>query len=77
MSQENIENYATFLSERELTLNINGPPAPLNGQLMEKVNHYNCTKKDRFSMGPSVKSEGFVSDATKFTFLDALHMCYG
>ena len=27
MSQENIENYATFLSERELTLNINGPPA--------------------------------------------------
>ena len=24
---------------------LDGPPAPLNSQLMEKVNHYNCTKK--------------------------------
>ena len=34
---------------------LDGPPAPLNSQLMEKVNHYNCTKKIDFSMGPSVK----------------------
>ena len=34
---------------------FDGPPAPLNSQLMEKVNHYNCTKKIDFSMGPSVK----------------------
>ena len=34
---------------------LDGPPAPLNSQLMEKVNHYNCTKKINFSMGPSVK----------------------
>ena len=32
-----------------------GVPAPLNSQLMEKVNHYNLTKKINFSMGPSVK----------------------
>ena len=34
---------------------LDGPPAPLNSQLMEKVNHYNCTKKIDFSTGPSVK----------------------
>ena len=34
---------------------LDGPPAPLNSQLMEKVNHYNCTIKIDFSMGPSVK----------------------
>ena len=34
---------------------LDGPPAPLNSQLMEKVNHYNLTKKMNFSMGPSVK----------------------
>ena len=34
---------------------LDGPPAPLNNQLMEKVNHYNLTKKINFSMGPSVK----------------------
>ena len=34
---------------------LDGPPAPLNSQLMEKVNHYNLTKKINFSMGPSVK----------------------
>ena len=34
---------------------LDGPPAPLNSQLMEKVNHYNCTKQIDFSMGPSVK----------------------
>ena len=34
---------------------LDGSPAPLNSQLMEKVNHYNCTKKIDFSMGPSVK----------------------
>ena len=32
-----------------------GAPAPLNSQLMEKVNHYNWTKQIKFSMGPSVK----------------------
>ena len=31
------------------------PPAPLNSQLMGKVNHYSLTKKINFSMGPSVK----------------------
>ena len=31
-----------------------GVPAPLNSQLMEKVNHYNWTKQINFSMGPSV-----------------------
>ena len=35
---------------------LDGPPAPLNSQLMEKVNHYNLTKKINFSMGPSVLS---------------------
>merc|ERR1712055_598418 len=34
---------------------LDGPPAPLNSQLKEKVNHYNLTKKINFSMGPSVK----------------------
>ena len=34
---------------------LDGPPAPLNSQLVEKVNHYNCTKRIDFSMGPSVK----------------------
>ena len=34
---------------------FDGPPTPLNSQLMEKENHYNCTKKIDFSMGPSVK----------------------
>ena len=31
------------------------PLAPLNGQFMEKVNHYNRTKHKDFLMGPSVK----------------------
>ena len=76
---------------------FDGPPAPLNGQLMEKVNHYNWTKKNRFFNGTKCKicfgnhrfnfrkrngglffsakldtkggSKGFVSDATKFTYL--------
>ena len=34
---------------------FDGPPAPLNSQLMEKVNHYNLTTKINFSMGPTVK----------------------
>ena len=34
---------------------VDGPLAPLNGQFMEKVNHYNLTKKTIFLMGPSVK----------------------
>ena len=34
---------------------FDGPPAPLNSQLMEKVNHYNRTKQIYFSMGPSEK----------------------
>ena len=34
---------------------LDGPPAPLNSQLMEKVNHFNCKRKKEFSMGPSVK----------------------
>ena len=34
---------------------FDGPPAPLNSQLMDKVNHYNWTKQIDFSMGPSVK----------------------
>ena len=34
---------------------LDGPPAPLNSQLMEKVYHYNWTKQIDFSMGPSVK----------------------
>ena len=34
---------------------FDGPPAPLNSQLMEKLNHYNKTKQIDFSMGPSVK----------------------
>ena len=34
---------------------LDGPPAPLNSQLMGKVYHYNWTKQIDFSMGPSVK----------------------
>ena len=34
---------------------FDGPRAPLNGQFMEKVNHYNRTKHKDFLMGPSVK----------------------
>ena len=34
---------------------FDGPLAPLNGQFMEKVNHYNRTKHKEFLMGPSVK----------------------
>ena len=58
---------------------FDGHPAPLNSQLMEKVNHYNKTKQIDLSMGPSVKlvlaiidsiSKGFVSVATKFTYLN-------
>ena len=41
---------------------FDGPLAPLNGQFMEKVNHYNRTKQIDFSMGPSVN----LSDATIF-----------
>ena len=32
---------------------FDGPLAPLNGQFMEKVNHYNRTKHKDFLMGPS------------------------
>ena len=32
---------------------FDGPPAPLNSQVMDKVNHYNWTKQKDFSMGPS------------------------
>ena len=34
---------------------FDGPLAHLNGQFMEKVNHYNRTKHKDFLMGPSVK----------------------
>ena len=35
---------------------FDGPLAPLNGQFMEKVNHYNRKKnKKDFLMGPGVK----------------------
>ena len=34
---------------------FDGPLAPLNGQFMEKVNHYNRTKHKDFLMGPSVQ----------------------
>ena len=34
---------------------FDGPLAPLNGQFMEKVNHYNRTKQIDFLMGPSAK----------------------
>ena len=34
---------------------FDGPLALLNGQFMEKVNHYNRTKQKDFLMGPSVK----------------------
>ena len=34
---------------------LDGPPAPSNSQLMEKVNHHNWTKQIDFSIGPSVK----------------------
>ena len=34
---------------------FDGPLAHLNGQFMEKVNHYNRTKNKDFLMGPSVK----------------------
>ena len=37
---------------------FDGPLAPLNGQFMEKVNHYNSTKQKDFLIGPSAK---FVS----------------
>ena len=33
---------------------FDGPLAHLNGQFMEKVNHYNRTKHKDFLMGPSV-----------------------
>ena len=34
---------------------FDGPLAHLNGQFMEKVNHYNRTKNKDFLMGTSVK----------------------
>ena len=34
---------------------FDGPPAPLNSQLMDKVNLYNWTKQIDFFTGPSVK----------------------
>ena len=34
---------------------LDGPPAPLNSQLMEKVKHYNCAKKNRFFNGTKCK----------------------
>ena len=34
---------------------FDGPLAPLNGQFMEKVNHYNRTKHKDVLMGPNVK----------------------
>ena len=34
---------------------FDGPLAPLNGQFMEKVNHYNRTKQKKIPMGPSIK----------------------
>ena len=33
---------------------FDGPLAPLNGQFMEKANHYNRTKHKDLLMGPSV-----------------------
>ena len=34
--------------------NFDGPLAPLNGQFIEKVNHYTRTKQMNLSMGPIV-----------------------
>ena len=34
---------------------FDGPLAPLNGQFMEKVNHYNRTNNKDFLIEPSVK----------------------
>ena len=42
---------------------LDGPPAPLNSQLMEKVYHYNWTKQIDFSMGPSVKFVLAIKDS--------------
>ena len=42
---------------------LDGPPAPLNSQLMEKVYHYNRTKQIYFSMGPSVKFVLAIKDS--------------
>ena len=49
---------------------LDGPPAPLKSQLMEKVNHHNWTKQINFSMGPSVKFVFFrqPSLTDKFVF---------
>ena len=38
---------------------------PLNGQFMEKANHYNKTKHKDFSMGPSVKFVLVIIDSIK------------
>ena len=48
---------------------VDGPLAPLNGQFMEKVNHYNRTNNKDFLMGPSVK---FV-----FAIIDSFYKKYG
>ena len=42
---------------------FDGPPAPLNSQLMDKVNHYKWTKQIDFSMGPSVKLVLVIMDS--------------
>ena len=34
---------------------FDGPLAPLNGQCMEKVNHFNCKRKTRFVNGTKCK----------------------
>ena len=41
---------------------FDGPLAPLNAQFMEKVNHYNRTKYNDFSMGPSAKFVLAITD---------------
>ena len=42
---------------------FDGPLAHLNGQFMEKVNHYNRTKYNDFSMGPSAKFVLAITDS--------------
>ena len=49
---------------------FDGPVAPLNGQFMEKVNHYNRTKHKDFLMGPSVKFVLAIVDSVSQSNLD-------
>ena len=52
---------------------FDGPLAPLNGQFMEKVNHYNRTKHKDCLMGPSVIFFLAIIDSVSHFFTSTLN----